>query len=130
MDELGHALPTWLGTRAYDAEGARVGHVADVLFDESTQRPAWLLLVLLRARERFVLVPARGVVHHAGAIALPVLRELVRDAPVRAVPPGELGAEHAHALARHYGVRVGTGPWRGIVEPDVARAADRVRMAG
>ena len=130
MDPADLALPSWLGTRAYDRHGARLGHVADVLFDEPTARPAWLLLVLLRASERFVLVPARGVVHRAGALEVATDRALVRGAPTRAVPPGELGAEHAAALARHYGVRIGSGPWRGIVGPELARADDRVRMAG
>jgi hypothetical protein len=123
-------LPSWLGTRAYDCEGARVGHVADVLFDAGTSRPDWLLVVLLRARDRFVLIPARGVVQRSAGIALPFERALVRRAPVSAAPPGELGRAHAAELCRHYGVRVGDGPWTGIVEPEFAWVDDRVRMAG
>lgn len=127
MEPLG-LLPSLLGARAYDEVGARLGHVADVLYDERTQRPAWLLLVLLRARDRFVLVPAAGVRHHPGGLDLPVPRALVRTAPTSPGPPNELGPELAHALATHYGVHMGPGPWAGIVEPALGVVDDRVRM--
>jgi hypothetical protein len=130
MEPAAVALPSWIGTRAYDCEGARLGHVADVLFDDATHRPDWLLLVLLRAADRFVLVPARGAVRRTAGLALPYERALIRSAPVAAAPPGELGRAHAKALSRHYRARVGDGPWTGIVEPAFAQADDRVRMAG
>lgn len=130
MNPAGVALPSWIGTRAYDREGARLGHVADVLFDDATHRPDWVLLVLLRAHDRFVLAPARGIVQRSGGIALPYDRSLVRRAPVSAGPPGELGREHAALLARHYRTRVGDGPWTGLVDPALAWADDRVRLAG
>jgi hypothetical protein len=123
-------VPGWLGSRAYDRDGARLGHVADVLFDDLTGAPAWLVLVLLRTSDRFVLAPAPGVRHHPSGVALTVSRSLVRTAPTSSSPPGELGREHAAALCGHYGVRVGRGPWSGIVEPHLAYAEDRVRMAG
>lgn len=129
MEPIG-LLPSLLGARAYDEIGARLGHVADVLFDERTQRPAWLLLVLLRATDRFVLVPAAGVSHHPAGIDLPLPRALVRTAPLSAGPPNELAADHARALARHYGVPCGIGPWSGLVEPSLGVIDDRVRMAG
>lgn len=129
MEPLG-LLPPLLGARAYDEIGARLGHVADVLFDARTERPAWLLLVLLRATDRFVLVPARGVRHHPHGLDLPVPRALVRTAPTAAGPPNELGPEHARALAAHYGVAAGPGPWYGLVEPSLGLVDDRVRMAG
>jgi hypothetical protein len=129
METLG-LLPPLLGARAYDEIGARLGHVADVLFDERTQRPAWLLLVLLRARDRFVLVPAEGVRHHPGGLDLPVPRALVRTAPVGAGPPNELGPDHARALAAHYGITISAGPWCGLVEPSLGIVDDRVRLAG
>jgi hypothetical protein len=123
-------VPGWIGSRVYDREGARLGHVADVLFDDLTGAPAWLLLVLLRNADRFVLVPAAGVRHHPAGIGLAVERSLVRTAPTSSQPPGELGREHAAALCAHYGVRGGRGPWSGTVEPHLAYAEDRVRMAG
>lgn len=122
-------VPGWIGSRAYDCEGARLGHVADVLFDDLTGAPAWLLLVLLRSADRFVLVPAAGLRHHPSGVELAVARGLVRSAPTSSVPPGELGRAHAAALGAHYGVRAGRGPWSGTVEPHLAYAEDRVRMA-
>ncbi len=129
MEPLG-LMPSLLGARAYDAQGARLGHVADVLFEVHTRRPAWLLLVLLRAQDRFVLVPARGVRHRPGGVHLPLNRGLVRTAPTASGPPNELGPAHAHALARHFGVTGAHGPWAGIVEPSLGFVEDRVRMAG
>lgn len=121
-------LPSWLGTRAYDLDGARLGHVADVLFDERSGRPEWLLLVLLRAEDRFVLVPAAGVRQHAQGVGVPVHRRVVRTAPTSAAPPDALAVSDARRLARHYGVPCGAGPWSGIAEPALGRAEDRVRM--
>ncbi len=128
--ELEAVVPGWIGSRAYDRDGARLGHVADVLWDDATGAPAWVLLVLLRAADRFVLAPAPGLRHQPGGIELAVPRSLVRTAPTTSLPPGELGREHAAALCAHYGMRVGRGPWTGIVEPHLAHAEDRVRMAG
>jgi hypothetical protein len=129
MEPLG-LLPPLLGARAYDVAGARLGHVADVLFDERTQRPDWLLLVLLRVTDRFVLAPARGARHHPGGIELPLPRALVRDAPLSPGPPNELGTAHARRLAAHYDVPALCGPWSGLVEPSLGVVDDRVRMAG
>lgn len=124
-------LPCYLGARAYDRDGARLGHVADVLFDAATDRPAWLLLVLLRATDRFVFVPARGVRQRSRGVVLTCERELVRTAPLASGPPHELAPGHAAELATHYGVRgIGQGPWAGLAEPSVVPADDRVRMAG
>lgn len=129
MEPLG-LLPALLGARAYDEIGARLGHVADVLFEERSQRPSWLLLVLLRATDRFVLVPAEGVRHHPGGIDLPLPRALVRTAPPAAGPPNELTTAHARALAAHFGTTTGPGPWYGLVEPSLGVVDDRVRMVG
>ena len=129
MESLG-LLPSLLGARAYDEIGARLGHVADVLFPVGSPHPEWLLLVLLRAADRFVLVPARGVRHHHGGIDLPLPRALVRTAPTTAGPPNELTALHAERLSLHYAVAHSDGPWEGLVEPALGIVDDRVRMVG
>ena len=51
-------VPAWVGSRAYASDGARIGLVADVLLDGQTRAPEWVLLVLPRARERYVVAPA------------------------------------------------------------------------
>jgi hypothetical protein len=123
-------LPSWIGTRAYDADGARLGVVADVLFDATTQRPGWLLLELLRAGDRFVVVPVAGARQHPRGVVLPVHRRVVRTAPTSAAPPDTLAQSDARALARHYGVACGPGPWSSVTEPAVRTglAVQRVRM--
>jgi hypothetical protein len=123
-------LPSWLGTRAYDADGARLGVVADLLFDESTRQPEWVVLELLRAADRFVLVPVAGARQHPRGVVLAVHRRVVRTAPTSAAPPDALTASQARAVARHYGLACGPGPWSGIAEPLPARGLEgqRVRM--
>jgi hypothetical protein len=121
-------LPSWLGTRAYDLDGARLGHVAVVLFDERTGRPEWVLLVLLRADDRFVLVPAAGVRQDPRGVLLPLHRRIVRTAPTSAAPPDGLSPALAAQLARHYRVACGPGPWSGVAEPALGRVEERVRM--
>jgi len=121
-------LPSWIGARAYDADGARLGLVADVLFDDFTREPEWLLLELLRAADRYVLVPAGGARQHPRGVVLPVHRRVVRTAPTSAAPPDALACAQAQVLARHYAVSCGAGPWTGIAEPSLGLAGQRVRM--
>jgi hypothetical protein len=123
-------LPSWIGTRAYDVDGARLGVVADLLFDQTTSRPEWAVLELLRQSDRFVLVPAAGARQHPRGVVLCVHRRVVRTAPTSSAPPDALLSAHARELARHYGCPCGPGPWSGVAEPAVVRGLEgqRVRM--
>ena len=113
-------LPGWIGCRARGADDVPVGVVADVLFDARSRAPSWLLLDLDDGRH--VVAPACGLCHRHDGVQLACSGDLARSAPVSAVPPDGLGREHALALAAHYGVRCGAGPWSGILQPTVARA--------
>ena len=123
-------VPAWVGSRAYASDGARVGLVADVLLDGQTRAPEWVLLVLPRAHERYVLAPASGLRACADGVQLAVSRADVRSAPLSAAPPDGLAREHARTLAAHYGVRCGAGPWRGVVTPALVGAGTRLRITG
>ncbi|MBA2346685.1 MAG: PRC-barrel domain-containing protein [Solirubrobacterales bacterium] len=120
-------VPGWIGARAYDAEGARIGHIADVLFTDRDRMPGWLVLALPRTERRYVLAPAGGLGHRFDGVRLACPRELVRTAPPSASPPDALTARHAAVLAAHYGVRCGPGPWQGVVEPSLAGSGGRMR---
>jgi hypothetical protein len=120
-------VPGWIGCRAYDVDGARIGHVADVLFDAYTNAPGWLLLALPGREDGFVLAPAAGLRHHVEGVTLACRRARVREAPSSPLPPDSLAARHAAALAVYYGVRGGGGPWHGIVEPTLVGASTRMR---
>lgn len=126
----GALVPGWIGSRAFDVEGARIGHVADVLFDAHTHSAGWVLLALPQVVEHWVLAPARGLLHRADGVQLACARELVRTAPVSAAPPDALTRSDALVLAAHYGVRCGAGPWLGVVEPAFAGAGARMRITG
>ncbi len=120
-------VPGWIGSRAYDADGARIGSVADVLFEEHGSAPGWLLLCLPRTEDRYVLAPARGLRHRIDGVQLACDRELVRSAPCADAPPDSLMKRHAAALAAHYRVRCGPGPWHGVVEPMLVGTGVRMR---
>lgn len=108
-------VPAWLGSHAFDRDGAPVGRVADLFFDALTRAPGWVLLTL--QPDRFVLAPARGLRHRAVGVQLACTLEHVRTAPTSAAPPDGIAQRHALTLARHYGVRCGIGPWHGLMEP-------------
>lgn len=120
-------VPGWIGARAYAADGARIGHVADVLFEERGSAPGWLLLCLPRTEDRYVLAPARGLRHRIDGVTLACDRDRVRSAPTTQAPPDSLAARTATGLAEHYGVRCGAGPWHGVVEPALVGSGGRMR---
>ena len=97
--------PSWIGTKLGDRDGMRVGVVCDVFFDDANQRPAWLLVNLLRIGERYALVPANGARSWRGMVTIPFECEHVRSSP-RVEPSPVLRGELLVRLARHYGVRV------------------------
>lgn len=120
-------VPAWIGARAYDVDGARIGHISDVLFHEHGNAPGWLLLCLPRTEESYVYAPAQGLRHRVDGVQLACERELVRSAPHADAPPDSLAKRHATALAVHYGVRCGAGPWHGVVEPSLVGTSGRMR---
>jgi hypothetical protein len=98
---MGH-IPSWIGTELGDCDGAPVGVVCDVFFDDASQRPAWLLVDLM---VRYALVPAAGARSWRGMVTVPYERDHVRSSPEGAASQ-ILRGELLLRLARHYGVRV------------------------
>ncbi len=123
-------VPIWTGSHAYDADGARIGRIVDVLFDAQTRAAAWVLLETTSPDERCVFAPARGLRHRADGVHLACDHERVLTAPPSAAPPDGLTRGHALALAAHFGVRCGGGPWHGAVEPALRGAGARMETAG
>lgn len=122
-------VPALIGSRAYDADGARIGHVADVLLDVRTGVPAWILLELPRITQRFVLVPADGLYREDDGVHLACRRADVHAARATAAPTDGLTPSQALASAAHFGVACGAGPWHGVVEPALVGAGGRMRIA-
>lgn len=111
-------IPSWIGTQVGDRVGLDVGTVRDVYYDDATAQPAWLLV---SARDRLVLVPARGALSWSVRVVVPVDRELIESAPALAARPAALAGEPLLRLARHYGVRV--DPCAVCAPVQLARAA-------
>jgi hypothetical protein len=101
---MGH-IPSWIGTKLGDRDGMRIGVVCDVLFDDTNQRPTWLLVNVLRTGERYALVPAEGARSWRGLVTVPHEREHVLAFPA-VQPAATLRGDLLLRLARHYGVRV------------------------
>ena len=119
-------VPSWIGSRVFDVAGVDMGRVADVLFDAHGSAPGWLLLCLPRLEDSYVFAPARGLRHRVDGVQLACGRELALSAPHADAPPDSLAKRHAMALALHYGVRCGAGPWHGVLEPTLIGAGGRV----
>lgn len=121
----GVALPSWVGARVASRDGVPVGRVSDLLFDVHSHAPGWLAV---ERGDGCVLVPARRLHHHAAGVEVRFSAELVFTAPVAAGPPGELGPLEGAELAKHFGVRCGGGPWRGLVEVVPSRPVPAPRL--
>ena len=121
----GIALPSWAGAVVASRDGVTLGRVADLLFDVHTHVPGWLVV---RHSDGCALVPGRRLRHHAAGVEVPFTAEVVFGAPLAVGPPGELGPMEGAQLAKHFEVRCGGGPWRGLVEPVASRPVPAPRL--
>lgn len=109
------AVRGWIGGRLHDLHGEAVGRVDGVLVDARDGVPSWLVVRLGRFGRRTAL-PLELVAAAAGALWVPLAREVIRSAPPI---PGRarLSVEDERRLAGHLGVPAGSGR--------LARIADR-----
>jgi hypothetical protein len=91
-----------------DRDGALIGSVEDLLCDDRTNRPAWLVVRLADGRR--TVAPARGSRPTPDGIRLRHPFDAVRTCPVTLAGP-VVGREHLVRLCRHYGLAVAAGAW-------------------
>jgi hypothetical protein len=108
MDAPG-LIPSLIGAPLAGAAGAGVGVVEDLVVDEATNRPLWLLVRL--AAGGFTFVPAIRLASRPRGVRVPFEEDVIRATPVRLSDPGAISREHAVRLCRHYGVRLPTATW-------------------
>lgn len=106
-------IPSLIGAPLAGGAGADVGIVEDLLCDEQTNRPLWLLVRLDGGG--FTYVPAGHLASRRRSVAVPYDEDAIRAAPVRLHEPVALGREHAVRLCRHYGVRLPSATWMAAV---------------
>ncbi len=94
----------WTGRELVDAQGEKVGSVADIYNDAQTGEPEWALVKggLLGSKQHFV--PLAGAAPDGEAVRVRVSREQVKEAP--GVEAGaELSQDEERRLFEHYGVQ-------------------------
>lgn len=126
MDAAG-LIPSFIGAPLADRDGVVTGTVEDVLFDERTHRPVWVLLRFAGEASAFTFVPADRLSSRRDAVAVPFGADEIRSAPVRLPAPAEAAREHAVQLCRHYGVRLPAATWAASAHP--VRPAPAQRQA-
>lgn len=113
MTAAGH-IPSWIGAAVCDRHGTPVGTVHDLLYDERTRQPAWLLV---EARGSFTFVPAAGAHSRTTRVCVPFDAEAIAASPVTLAAPAPLPAERQIRLCRHFGLPSSQGMWAGGVAP-------------
>jgi hypothetical protein len=122
MDAPG-LIPSLIGAPLSPRSGGVAGTIEDLLVDEASHRPVWLLVRLRDGARPYTFVPAERMASRAGAVVVPFEERMLRDAPVRLAAPAAGPGEHAAALSRHFGVRVPFGEARGVHAPALAASA-------
>ncbi len=92
----------WTGQAVIDADGERLGKLAEVYFDVRVGMPT-LGVVKIHRRKHLVLVPLPGAVFARAHVRLPYPGDLVRSAP-RLDPGGLIHREDEVVIGRHYQV--------------------------
>ena len=122
-------LRAWRGHTVIDADGEKIGKVADVYFDEETEQPEWLAVSTGLFGTRVSFVPLAGATARGDDLAVPFTKDTVKDAP-NAEPDGHLSPEEEESLYRHYGRDYSTpsasgGPGRDTSGPNTDDAMTR-----
>jgi uncharacterized protein (TIGR02271 family) len=105
-------LRAWRGHTVIDADGDKIGKVADIYFDEETDQPEWLAVSTGLFGTRVSFVPLAGATARGDDLAVPFTKETVKDAP-NADPDGHLSPEEEERLYRHYGLDYSEAPASG-----------------
>lgn len=121
---FGH-IPSWIGAPVRDRDGRDVGVVAEILFDDTTHRPAWLCLTTERAA---AFVPADGISSCARHLAVPHDAETIAASVTVTGGVWPTLREDQIRLSGHFGRRPAPGTWNGAISapralPDYAAAS-------
>lgn len=92
----------WVGRRAVDRRGEKVGEITDVYVDDATGTAEWVTVATgwFGTREHFV--PIAGAAASGDALRLDWDVDVIKDAPA-IEPDGHLEADEERRLYRHYG---------------------------
>jgi hypothetical protein len=122
-------IPSFIGAPLADRDGVVAGTIEDLLFDERTHRPVWLLVRLPDAQAPYTFVPGDRLTSRRDAVSVPFAAEEIRSSPVRLPAPTGAAREHAVRLCRHFGVRMPAATWTDTERRVHVRAEAAVRPA-
>jgi PRC-barrel domain len=106
-------IPSFIGAPLADRDGVVAGTIEDLLFDERTHRPVWLLVRLPDAHAPYTFVPGDRLTSRRDTVTVPFAADEIRSSPVRLPAPTPAAREHAVRLCRHFGVRLPAATWAG-----------------
>ena len=93
----------WIGRNAYDPTGEKIGKIAEIYYDDATQRPEWVSISTGLFGMKKTLVPILGSRPFGdGDLQLDFGKDVVKDAP-RIDPGGHLTADEERELWSYYG---------------------------
>jgi uncharacterized protein (TIGR02271 family) len=93
----------WIGRDAYDPTGEKIGKIAEIYYDDVTERPEWVSISTGLFGLKKTLVPIHGSRPFGdGDLQLYFGKDVVKDAP-RIDPGGHLTAEEERELWSYYG---------------------------
>ena len=103
MKPVDRTYDGWIGRDAYDADGDKVGEIADIYYDDATGRPEWLALKTGLFGMKQTFVPIHGSQPSGDSdLRLAFAKDLIKDAP-RVDPEGHLSPDEERELWSHYG---------------------------
>ncbi|MDF3289833.1 PRC-barrel domain-containing protein [Streptomyces silvisoli] len=104
MSVNAESIIDWLGEEVVDPEGHRVGRLADVYVDTSSDEPVFAVVKLgLLTSQRHAFVPLRGATVAPRHVRVAYSAALVRKAPALE-PGGVLPVEAEVDVYNHYGL--------------------------
>ena len=97
-----HQQLEWRGMKVVDRNGAKVGSLEDVYFDQQTDRPEWATIKTGIFGSRLSFVPLTGASSDGETVRVAYDKAQIKDAPNIDVEE-ELSPDEEDRLYRHYG---------------------------
>ena len=110
-----------------DRDGAKIGKVADVYFDDQTRQPEWALVHTGLFGTRETIVPITGVSRSGDDLMVPFEKNFVKHAP-NVGSDEELSDADEATLAEYYGLQYSKSRSQSGFRPDAAHRRKRGRQ--
>ena len=99
-------IQTWQGRSLCDADGGKIGEIADIYLDRASGEPEWLAVKTGLLGSNVSFVPIRDASMSGDDVRVPYDKSTVKDAP-SARADGELSPDEERRLYDHYSIDFG-----------------------